>query len=263
MVASDETVDLPRERRLELGLSGLPEPWNCPSEEVVDRALRRTLLALRDDGPRPLLDRMRSYYRVDGNFAGADFLEMEPTDHDAVTPSDLLATSLLSVRISAYAARQFWNRDVDRQEFARLLDERVLPYPADLTSVGPLTFVAMEELYSAVKRRLSLPTTKDPNARVTASKICARKRPALFPIRDTVVRHYLGLDSHWSWQSDWVVFRHLIGHGDVIGALEDAATTLRRTPGVRIDKYRLRWLDVALWTYAVGHDTEVEDDPSS
>lgn len=245
---------------MELDLTGLPEGWNIPSHETVDLALERTLIALRRTGPRSLDDRLRTYYEVDGNYAGADFLQMLPIDPGAITPSDLLATSLLSVKISPYSARQFWSRDLDRQEFGRLLSEDALPIGTDLTLADQSTFVAMEDLYRAVKRRLSLPTAREPNARVTASKICARKRPALFPVRDAVVREYLGLDSSWSWQVDWVVFRHLIGHGEVISTLEDAVAAVRRLPGVVVDKHRLRWLDVALWSYAVGGDVEAEDD---
>ena len=45
----------------------------------------------------------------------------------------------------------------------------------------------MEQLYEAIKQALSANTLKNPNAWVTASKLCARKRPDLFPVRDKEV----------------------------------------------------------------------------
>lgn len=237
---------------MELDLTGLPEPWNYPSQETVDRALDQTLRALSGHGHRPLDDRLRSYYAVGGDYAGADFLEIEPIEPGTITASDLFATSLLNVKISPHSARRFLNNDRDRQELARLLHDDVLPADVDLTTAGPETFLAMEELYRAVKRRLSLPATRDPNARVTASKLCARKRPALFPIRDKVVRQFLGLDSRWSWQSDWVVFRHIIGHGEVI---TDSKTPLPGCGGFR----KLRSTNTACvgWTLRCGHTQSV------
>jgi hypothetical protein len=61
----------------------------------------------------------------------------------------------------------------------------------DLASAGIPALTAMVELYEAVKRALSAETVRNPNAWVTASKLCARKRPDLFPVRDREVCHYL------------------------------------------------------------------------
>src|SRR4051794_19090506 len=109
------------------GLVRSPAGWNLPSQETVDFALERTMAALRPDGRRGLDQRLRAYYAVDGDYAGADFLEIQPIRNGEITPADLLATSLLSVKITPYAARQFWTRIVDRQELARLLSDDALP----------------------------------------------------------------------------------------------------------------------------------------
>jgi hypothetical protein len=45
----------------------------------------------------------------------------------------------------------------------------------------------MEAVYSPVKQALGNPEVKRTNPWVTASKLCARKRPHLFPVREKVV----------------------------------------------------------------------------
>ena len=64
--------------------------------------------------------------------------------------------------------------------------------------------LAMADMYQALKSALSPPDVKNPNPWVTASKLCARKRPDLFPVRDNVVCTYLGLiDPKGNYQVDW------------------------------------------------------------
>ena len=63
----------------------------------------------------------------------------------------------------------------------------------DLANAGIRALTAMQQHYEAVKQALSADTVKNPNAWVTASKLCARKRPDLFPVRDKEVCDYLGL----------------------------------------------------------------------
>ena len=93
-----------------------------------------------------------------------------------------------------------------------------------------------------------------------AAKLCARKRPALFPIRDSVVCGYLsgglalaGSAKHaqqgrMGWfRSDIQVFAYLATDEDLRGALhalQDEATA----SGISVDSELLRLLDVLLWT---------------
>ncbi len=112
----------------------------------------------------------------------------------------------------------------------------------------------MEGLYEAVKQALSADTVKNPNAWVTASKLCARKRPDLFPVRDKEVCDYLGLTQWRSYQVDWQVFRSLIGDPDIIAAIDVMSkATAAAAAGRRLqeDQSRLRLLDAAIWTYAM------------
>jgi hypothetical protein len=94
-------------------------------------------------------------------------------------------------------------------------------------------------------------STRHPDAWVTASKLCARKRPELFPVRDRKVFAYLGLTRNNSYRIAWQVFRHLIGDRDVIAAIDalsDATLADGQGTRLRLDDSRLRLLDAAIWT---------------
>lgn len=91
---------------------------------------------------------------------------------------------------------------------------------------------------------------------VTAAKLCARKRPLLFPVRDNLVCRYLGggrpLKSGDGWPGDFSVdiqvYAYLITHPDVVGALADLRARLEGDR-LRVDA-NLRLLDSALWMCA-------------
>jgi Family of unknown function (DUF6308) len=140
--------------------------------------------ALRTDGPHAAQHRLARFYDTDGDFAGASFAELGPIDPIDITPANLLATTLLSVRIRPGAARRMLGIGSTRDTLLRKL--RDLP-DCDLANARCPALTAMEGLYEAVKQALSADTVKNPNAWVTASKLCARKRPDLFPVRDKEV----------------------------------------------------------------------------
>jgi len=88
---------------------------------------------------------------------------------------------------------------------------------------------------------------------VTASILCARKRPYLFPVRDSVVRDFLGLTQYGNYQVDWQVFRAMLGDTTIVRACDTAVAAAYEEAGDRrlaVDRDRLRVLDAALWTYA-------------
>jgi hypothetical protein len=108
----------------------------------------------------------------------------------------------------------------------------------------------MAALYETVKQALSADTVKNPNAWVTASKLCARKRPDLFPLRDTEMRDYLGLTPWQNYQVDRQIFRGLIGDPDIIAAIDLMSKAAAAGRRLQADQSRLRLLDAAIWTYA-------------
>ena len=207
--------------------------------------------ALRTDGPHAAQDRLARFYDTDGDYAGASFAQLGPIDPMDITPADLLATTLLSVRIRPGAARRMLDGGSTRDTLLRKL--RDLPN-CDLVHACSQALTVMAGLYEAVKQALSADTVRNPNAWVTASKLCARKRPDLFPARDTEVCDYLGLTQMRNYQVDWQVFRSLVSDPDIIAAIDvmsDATAAAAAGRRLQLDQSCLRLLDAAIWTYAV------------
>jgi len=226
----------------------IPTGWPELSSELREQVRDKALKALQLDGERPAQDRLRFYYDVDGDYAGASFAQLAPIEPDNINATDLHATRLLSVPIGAGATRRLLDDGAARTEVLDAL--RAIP-DRDLLIADPATLEAMEFFYLAVKTNLSAASTRHPDAWVTASKLCARKRPELFPVRDRRVSAYLGLTRHNSYKVAWQVFRHLIGDRDVIkaiDALSDATLAGAQGTRLRLDDSRLRLLDAAIWT---------------
>jgi hypothetical protein len=228
----------------------IPDGWRPPPPDLAAHAKQKAAEALRTDGAHAAEHRLARFYDTDGDYAGASFAQLGPIDTNDITPTDLLATTLLSVRIRPRAARRILDRGKTRDTLVRKL--RDLP-DCDLANAGIPALAAMEALYVAVKQALSPDTVKNPNAWVTASKLCARKRPDLFPVRDKEVCDYLGLTPWRNYQVDWQIFRSLIGDPDIITAIDVMSkATVAAAAGRRLqaDQSRLRLLDAAIWTYA-------------
>lgn len=115
---------------------------------------------------------------------------------------------------------------------------------------------AMAEFYGSVKRALSDPGVPHSNPWVTASKLCARKRPGLFPVRDTNVCELLGLTGRGrprgNYEIDWLVFQELITTDTIMKAVGAVQMSIKSLGDeYKVDQHRLRVLDAALWTYTV------------
>lgn len=226
-----------------------PDGWPSVPPGVVEHATRQSLVALDRGGADPVGPRMAAYYDVDGNFAGASFAGLLPTDPFDLTATDLHAVSLLSVDIGPGATRRMVQ---DGPARTAILDRlRAVPI-VDLNVATDDDLEALGHFYDEVKIHLGGRDTKASNQWVTASKVCARKRPYLFPVRDSVVSGVLGLTRLSSYKIDLQVFRHLIGDPGVIAACDAAVDAAHEVAGDRrlvIDNDRLRVLDAALWTY--------------
>lgn len=231
----------------------VPDGWQPPPAGLVVDAKHKTLEALRTDGPHAAQDRLARFYDTSGDYAGATFAQLGPIDPLDITPADVFATTLLSVRIGPSATRRMLNSGRTRDTLLGKLSD--IP-DCDLANAGSTALTSMAELtlYEAVKRALSADTVRTPNAWVTASKLCARKRPDLYPVRDKEVCDYLGLTELRNYQVDWQVFRNLIGDPDIIAAIDVMGKAIA-VAGVgrrlQVDQSRLRLLDAAIWTYAM------------
>ena len=164
-----------------------------------------------------------------------------------------LSITLLSVQAEPQAVRRLLEMTAANREVRQLLTEEHLPLDADLACADVETLTAMSSVHQAVKRALSLDHVKAPNSWVTASKLCARKRPDLFPVRDSVVCGLLGLSgTRHNYEVDWQVFRYIIQNGEVRTRLDAVIDEVQTRDGVNVGHVnrRLRHLDVALWMHA-------------
>lgn len=233
----------------------VPVDWPDPSaqsDDLLNDTLEATLTALSDDSARPATERVAAYYDPSSRWAGVTFVELPPVRPMMITASDLHALNLLNAGLGPLPTRSLLEDCETQRAITRTLT-KVAP-TADLRYADCKLFEAMEALSSAIWSGCADPCVKDPNPWVTVSKLCARKRPGLFPIRDTVVCEGLRLYGtegrpRGDRRLDWQVFQHLVAHPDVNASLDSLEDRVRRQHGVRCDQYKLRTLDVALWTW--------------
>lgn len=225
----------------------LDSVWR-PDESVTRRAVETAREVLRD--PRTLANLSR-YYTSNNDYAGATFLDLEPNLRNEISATDLLAVSTLSVSIHPGAIRTFLQERQALTELLKKLDPHL-----ELKDADPLvTAVPMAEFYEAVKACLRRSGARTSNAWVTASKICARKRPYLFPVRDNVVLDLLELPK--TYPVDWPAFQALSADEEATAIITAHIHDLRGNSGVDVgDKtHLLRHMDVALWMHAIGRSS--------
>ena len=217
------------------------------SDTVIDHARGQALKALQDSGTPK---RVAQFYNPETNYAGATFAQLEPRDQTAVTAADLLATTTLSVDIPPRAIRRF----LEDPDTSSHLSTALSGLPSSgLEETTVEDFGAMCSFYDLVKESLARAGTKTSNPWVTASKITARKRPDLFPVRDSVVCKFLGINRLGDRAKDWMVFRSLLRDEEVTTRLDQLPElTQNEHPSgtLPLDSQRLRLLDAVLWRYA-------------
>lgn len=216
-------------------------------DEHRNRTARDTALkALTSD---TVMRDLARYYRWESNYAGATFVGLQPNNASQVEPVDLLAVTTLSVDIPPMAIRRFTDPSTSAQlsSLLRRLDPDLRLEDPEAREVSPV----MAEFYGQVKLCLRRANARSSGAWVTASKICARKRPHLFPVRDSTVVELLGLTGNYP--DDWPVFGSLVADAEVVGHL-DVAVAAVTSEGTELGgpDLRLRHLDVVLWMHAVG-----------
>lgn len=216
--------------------------------EMLNHARDRAREALQGDAS---IERIKDYYRIESNSAGSLYLGIPDPDPTAITVADLFAVSSLSIRIPARAARRLLLEPAGAGAVTQALG--ALPNKA-LAETDEADLRLMEAFYRAVLNALKRAEAPKPSgAWVTASKIVARKRPDLFPVRDTQVTKFLGTRGSADYFTDWIVFRHLMNDEVVLSDLKRIAGALEglaESDEHLIETAPLRLLDVALWTLA-------------
>jgi hypothetical protein len=216
-----------------------------------------------ESGVMHAVEHLLEYYDPAGGYSGATFLDVERYDDFSITAADLWAVSTLSMKVPPGAGRALMSagllRTIVRSELQHL------PVTATLADVTPTQLGHMLCLEEAIRTMLPpLGENSETNQWVLSSKVCARKRPLLFPVRDSKVCIYLapkkrmgGKTGQLGWFSrDVQVFAHLITHPDVRGWLVEVREQLNiEQPTWSFDWCDLRLLDTVLWmqaTHATG-----------
>lgn len=197
--------------------------------------------ALQTDSDDRALTYLRRYFGVAGKrYTGSFFDDWPHPDSHRFTADDLVAVSFLSVFVPPLAARQLLQQQAVR--FTELLDavgdDRDL---ADESATIDSSWAAWT-LEAEVRR---LPGV----GRTIASKLCARKRPRLLPIYDTVV----GRVTHAE-HAQWDPLREALEADG--GSLHERLLRLRRDAALRENVSALRVYDVVAWME--GKDRNVE-----
>lgn len=216
-------------------------------QTILDHAVELSLTVLEEaDTPQ----RLSKYYDPAWDYVGHSFVALEPRDSTRLTAADLMATSMLNVSFPASAVRRLLEDTGNQQKISNAL--QALPQ-GPLEAATPIDFKAMGVLYQTVKSLLSDASSQTSNRWVTASKLVARKRPDLFPVRDRVVCGYLKILGLRDYSKDWLVFRHLMQNQQIqdrLAALPAQIKTTASVSRVLLDTEPLRILDAALWMYA-------------
>lgn len=218
------------------------------STEMLNYALDRAREALQGD---TAVERIAKYYKIESDFAGSLYLGIPDPDPTVITAADLFAVSSLSIRIPARGARRLLLEQGGAGSVTQALG--ALPSKA-LAETDEADLRLMEDFYLAVRDALRrAEATRPSGAWVTASKIVARKRPELFPVRDTQVTTFLGTRKSANYFTDWIVYRYLMNDEVVLSDLKRIAGALEgraKSDEYLIETAPLRLLDVALWTLA-------------
>jgi hypothetical protein len=232
----------------------LPENWTRATDEVLRTASEQTLAALTDAG---VSDAVAAYYDRDGGYAGTLFLDASPNDPLSIEASDLYAVTTLSITLDArYGRLLLGPGDVRRAVLKQLegLDPSLPVTDLEHGAGGSAeTLSRMWELHHRLKTLIH----DGSNRWVTAAKLCARKRPRLFPVRDNLVCVYLGGGEPLragngrpgNFSVDIQVYAHLMTDERVKSALSWLRNEVTGR-GTVIDTEDLRLLDAALWMHA-------------
>lgn len=184
---------------------------------------------------KPLVGKLVEVYFEWGCFAGVDFDQLGDSAPDRFEPSDLLALNLLDIRMGPEAIREILSGKFDR--YLREISLNCDLWDDDFAE-GSHSRQAADELYEQIRR---LPDV----GQTTTSKLLARKRPRLVPIRDEVVERCLQVDGvEW-----WTPLAWALSY-DAPGGIERRDRINALAPMVRVST--LRRLDVAVWMVGSG-----------
>ena len=229
----------------------LPDGWPSLLEDVLGAAVERARIAVFGEDA---LRRLLRYYNPSGGFASTSFLDAQPNPPKDIVAADLYAVSRLSMTIGSVQGRLLLDSGAKRTDALALLN--AVDPEATIAGLNAELLTDMWNIHDHFRTLLTT-TTRNSNHWVFAAKLCARKRPSLFPVRDSKVRdfltgefrskktiHRLGL-----FGNDMQVLAYLMTHAEFLGRLAELRGDCLQSD-IRLDAPLLRVLDVLLWTKA-------------
>lgn len=163
--------------------------------------------------------------RFEEPFAGSLFDTLGENHPKQFGIDDLLSLNLLDEPVNAYQVKQITSGNFDK-----LLAE--ISSTADITQLNGQLYEKANELWESLTEVKGFGPTR-------VSKLLARKRPKLLPIRDSVVNELLGIKG-LSW---WRALSASFGHTNITALLDNI------DPGAEHEPSALRILDVAIWMH--------------
>jgi hypothetical protein len=203
------------------------------------------------------IEGLRAYYATNGRkptYTGRHFETLggggdRPDVANSVTADDVLAVQSLSMRIRPATIRLLVQGETSKALEAQLALIPIDVHLRDATDDHVGADSPAAGLYALLRKI-------DRVGPVTASKLLARKRPHLIPVRDSVVQ---GMWT-WSGRDYWTAVR-----GELNGGLYEVLNSARREAGLTEATSILRVFDVGLWTAgvsSVGSTLEPENEVS-
>jgi hypothetical protein len=189
-------------------------------------------------------------YLKDSKRTGREFHSYQRSQNDVniVSPADLIAVSLLSVRIAENPSSLKPSSILllDKESIASRIKHELqkIPVNVSIESVGRDEYLEYIErsriIWSILEKDAEI------NSRVVRYKLLARKRPLLFPIRDSVLDKALQSRSLKNWYFSWYQAFHdsefEIRH-DLIEVKKEAQNLANQ----QIDLGLLRIADMIIW----------------
>ncbi len=206
--------------------------------EVAEQA--RALLAVRTvlQNHEKVVGNLRRYYDPQRGYTGSTFDAYPAEEADDITAMDLVAVSTMGVSFPALAVRRLLSPGETRTSVLTALAK--VPHTA-LWEADTEALERAAVLHQEIKKALSVG-----NMWVTASKLTARKRPVLIPVRDSVIVSQLGL-ANKDFRRDWRTIQQVISDAEIRSALRKCAD---EAAGPEFDLSQvpvLRLLDAAMW----------------
>ena len=167
-----------------------------------------------------------AYFDHDNGFAADTFDALAENDPARITADDLLAVTLLDVRVPPTAVRAWLGPQSDRiSELLGSIDAQADLWDDDVAA----SIETAGELWRLLQEQNGI-------GWVTAGKLLARKRPRLIPIYDSVVKAWMGAPTRV-----WVPLREVLCEDAGIREEIEQLRPLGCTASL------LRLLDVAIW----------------